>query len=340
MADPVVICMAAVKNEAWILDRFLNCARRWADHVIVADQGSTDGTREILRTHADVRLVDNPSREFNEPERQALLIEEARRFPSPRVLITLDADEVLSANVLESESWRRALRSPPGTVLEFSRVDLWRSPSEYFFDTVEDTGWWQAFGFVDDGAEYSGRSIHAERVPHGKEAPRVRLEDVVVLHYQFCDPARTASKHRWYRCWERLQFPKKPLLRIQRIYDWMDRIGTPVRPCPEEWFSGYRELGIDMNGIETSDVFWWDWEVLRMFARHGTEPFRGLDIWEPDWEAIRCRGLAEGVEGLPEAPVPDPRGLRHRLGTWLLRRRPPAVMASLVEQIANQLLRS
>lgn len=340
MSEPTVICMTAVKNEAWILERFLKCASLWADHIVVADQGSTDGTREIARGFEKVRLVENPSEEFNEPERQALLIEEARRIPGPRVLMTLDADEVLSADVLESEAWERALRSPPGTVLEFSRIDLWRSPSRYFFDTVEDTGWWQAFGFVDDGKEYVGRKMHAERVPQGKDAPRVRLEGVVVLHYQFCDPARTASKHRWYRCYERLEFSERPARKIHRIYDWMDRVETPIRPSPEEWLEGYRTQGIDMNTIEESDIFWWDWEVLRMFARHGTEPFRGLDVWDPDWEAIRRRGLAEGVEDLPDAPVRDPRGLRHRLGLWLMRARPPAFLARRVERIAGRLLES
>ena len=42
------ICVTPVRNEAWIIDRFLAAAKTWADHVIVADQQSSDGTLEQL----------------------------------------------------------------------------------------------------------------------------------------------------------------------------------------------------------------------------------------------------------------------------------------------------
>ena len=37
---PTVVCLTPVKNEAWILDRFLKCAGLWAEHIIIADQGA------------------------------------------------------------------------------------------------------------------------------------------------------------------------------------------------------------------------------------------------------------------------------------------------------------
>ena len=46
---PTVIVICAVRNEAWILPRFLAVASHIADHIIVADQGSTDGSRDICR---------------------------------------------------------------------------------------------------------------------------------------------------------------------------------------------------------------------------------------------------------------------------------------------------
>ena len=81
MLKPTVICLTPVKNEAWILERFLRCASLWADYIIIADQGSDDGSVEIATRFPKVILVENPSSIFNEPERQKLLLE-AARIPS------------------------------------------------------------------------------------------------------------------------------------------------------------------------------------------------------------------------------------------------------------------
>src|SRR5690349_7454919 len=116
-SSPQVICLTPVKDEAWILDRFLACASEWADRIIIADQGSTDGSREICSLYPKVTVIENPSKSFNEPQRRAMLIDEARKTPGPKLLIGLDADEMLSANWKDSAEWQAALRVPPGTIL-------------------------------------------------------------------------------------------------------------------------------------------------------------------------------------------------------------------------------
>ena len=35
-----IICLTPVKNEGWILERFLKCTSLWADYIIIADQSS------------------------------------------------------------------------------------------------------------------------------------------------------------------------------------------------------------------------------------------------------------------------------------------------------------
>ena len=64
---PKIICLTPVLNEAWILDRFIRCASLWADHIIIADQGSTDGSREIAQRYDKVIFIDNKKTgDFNE----------------------------------------------------------------------------------------------------------------------------------------------------------------------------------------------------------------------------------------------------------------------------------
>jgi dolichol-phosphate mannosyltransferase len=46
-----------VFNEASSVDRVLNEVRRFSEHILVVDDGSTDGTAEALAQHADIQCV-------------------------------------------------------------------------------------------------------------------------------------------------------------------------------------------------------------------------------------------------------------------------------------------
>ena len=63
---PKIICLTPVRNESWILEKFLKCASLWADIIIIADQESDDGSREIAKNFEKVKLVDNKSGYFSE----------------------------------------------------------------------------------------------------------------------------------------------------------------------------------------------------------------------------------------------------------------------------------
>jgi hypothetical protein len=112
MEKPLLICLTPIKDEAWILERFLKCASVWADHIIIADQGSKDESKEIACRFPKVTLVENNSKTYNERERQELLIREARKISGPRILMTLDADEFLTADFLTSPEWETILQAP------------------------------------------------------------------------------------------------------------------------------------------------------------------------------------------------------------------------------------
>ena len=97
-----VICMIPTRNNADILERCLKSASLWADFIIVCDQMSLDGTREIAKNFPKVKIIDNPTEEYNESLRQKLLINEARKIEGQRLLFAFDADEIFSPNVLNS----------------------------------------------------------------------------------------------------------------------------------------------------------------------------------------------------------------------------------------------
>jgi hypothetical protein len=321
---PTVIALTPVRDEAWALPRFLASTALWADHIVIADQRSDDDSRAIAARHPKVTLVDNPGERYSEVERQRVLIDAARRFPAPRLLVALDADEILSANVLTSREWQAALLAPPGTAIELAKVELFGSVDHYIIQSAEHLGMTFPFAYVDDGRPHESSVLHACRVPQPRgERSRLRVKDVVVLHYQLLNTARQASKDRWYRCFERVHTPAKRVVEIERLYNWLARL-DPARqlsPSRPEWTAAYRRAGIDVAGIDDPRaVFWWDWDILRLFARHGVAPFRHLDIWDFDWEALRRDGIARGLPDLPAQPIRAPRGAVDRAIRAALRR--------------------
>jgi len=66
---PNIVMLTPVRNEAWILPRFLAVTQRVADLVIVLDQNSTDGSAELCRAQPKVRLLRNPNSKYDEAER-------------------------------------------------------------------------------------------------------------------------------------------------------------------------------------------------------------------------------------------------------------------------------
>lgn len=291
MIDREVVCLTPVRNEAWIIEAFLQQASRWADRVILADQGSTDDTREIAAKFPKVEVIHNQSA-FDEFSRQTLLIEHARKTAqSPQVMVALDADEFLSENLIRSEDWQRILNAPPGSAYSLSRVDLYQGSSQFFVDSGSDLGLWQKVLRVDDGVDHCGGHIHSPRLPPSQSV--TRLVEPRLLHAQFVDIDRMSSKHRWYRCHERLKFPEKSDAEINRLYGWMHRHDVNLRSIQPAWISD--DLSVQLRDLSTrsKEFYWWDWEVLGLLDKHGVGLFSGLDIWDFDWESLHRIAISE-----------------------------------------------
>jgi hypothetical protein len=289
-----------VRNEAWVLDRFLKAAALWADHIIVADQGSTDGSADIALDHPKVTVIANSAPAYDEGARQRLLLEAARRIPGRRLIVALDADEALSTTWQSSAQWAAARRAPSGTAFAFDWVNV--LPSGDFAWIPRDK---VVFAFVDDGSEHRGERIHSTRVPVPDPRRVVAVDDPKVLHFQHTNWRRMESKQRWYQCWEALEHPRKRPVQIYRQYHRMDAFPPEeVHAVDERWMSGYLERGIDMLEARDDDLYWWDEEVFDWIVQHGRETFGKLAVWDVDWSDI---GRRLGRDFSP-ARVRDPRG--------------------------------
>ena len=302
------ICLTPIRNEAWIIKDFLATAKLWATHIVVADQGSTDGTLQQLQRTPGVEVVINNA-EFDELHRQRLLVGRARQIAGKRILIALDADEALSANCAASKEWELIHRAKPGTVLRFRWVNLLPGLQEAWIPPEP-----IPFGFVDDGTEHTGGRIHNRRVPCPQGAPILDLQDIVVLHFQYLAWDRMVSKHRWYQAWEYTVHQQKGALQIFREYNHMygSWAKNEIRPVRPEWLAAYEAAGIDFRSLKSEPITWWDREVVQMLRAHGPAHFRKLAIWGADWNAV-----AAGL-GLKDRDLTDPRSPIERLAHKLL----------------------
>lgn len=316
-----LICLTPVKDEAWILDRFLKCASLWADHIIVADQNSSDDTRKIAAAYEKVILIHNESQAFNEPERQKLLISEARKIPGPKILLALDADEILTSNWMKSPEWSTLLEAPLGTVFRFQCVNI-RPDMESCWIPPIDFAW----GIVEDGSEHKGCKIHSPRIPIPEKAPSILMRDIKVLHYQYTDWERMRSKHRWYQAWELLHNNRPSTVSLYRQYHHMFSVSSDaIRKIPKEWFKGYEEQGIDMTSVWRDACYRWDKELLKMMSDYGVSCFAKAAIWDLDWS------LLAGQLGYSDTSrFKDPRGwLQKMLHDWLKNTQPYANALSI-----------
>jgi hypothetical protein len=306
LLSPKIIVLCPVKNEAWILHRFLAVSSRFADHIVIADQGSDDGSLEIYKQYPKITLLRNPDAKYDEASRQNLLLGAARELaPGPRLLLALDADEILAADATAALGWRTMCEARPGTVLYFEKPDLFGSP---FTAIRRDTPW--PLGYVDDGAPHAPRKVHSIRVPTPPHAQHLVVNDVKVLHYSMVRPQAQAAKMRMYAVLENVLGTTR--LNNRRLTYAADRdwtTGFKVEAAPASWYQGWVAEGVDMFSIEDATFYWQDVEVLRHFAKHGCQRFWMDDIWSFDWEGCLRWARDAGMDGLPDAVRRPPAAL-------------------------------
>ncbi|BAY13426.1 glycosyltransferase family 2 protein [Calothrix sp. NIES-2098] len=301
--NPKIVVITPVKNEAWILERFLSVTSQFADYIIIADQNSTDGSQSICKKYPKVILIENNSEKFNEADRQLLLIKAARDLISEhKIILALDADEILAANATKTQSWQTMLKAKPGTVICFEKPDLFITTKQCI-----KTGIITPLGYVDDGAEHQPQIIHSVRIPMPEYATRLHIHDIKVLHYGLTRLDAHASKIRLYSAIENVLEISHGISRRYRYSAKQNyfQLGK-VETAPDEWFTGWEEIGIDMHAIHKHKYYPYDFEMLRYFHKYGLRRFWIEDIWQFDWEACRQYAQSLGMSNIPNFTIIKP----------------------------------
>lgn len=276
-----IIVLTPIKNEDWILDRFLAVTSKFADAIIIADQQSSDKSCEIASKYEKVHLIKNENENYDEAYRQNLLINYARqKFVGPKILLALDADEIMTADSLNSLEWSRINQADPGTVLHFEKPDL-------IFPVTKCIRYDDYFpiGYVDDGAPHTGKLIHSPRIPQKITSPRLYIETIKFMHYAHCRPNEYWARQRYYSVIERTN-KVQPF--FKRILKYSARINQPIaqktsQGTPDSWMNDWKKQGIDMESVLSSHLNRFNGEVLKYLKLKGTNFYALDDIWDFNW---------------------------------------------------------
>lgn len=283
---PSIIVITPIRNEAWVLDAFLTCTSSWADYIILADQHSDDGTREIARKYEKVILIDNPTQEWYEYICRTRLLEEAAKIPGEKIIFGLDADEFLSEGFEKTESWQRIIHSKGNEIFCFNWLNLFDNftTAEYtdihfewaaHFDTTVD--------FVEEYRIREEHAVHCARVPclETNRCQYINVDDFWVIHLAKLNHERIRQKLDFYQVtWIDKNKDRANPIRLFRSYskyypDNLSYLDEPVKLCCAGNSKDYSDL------VRTSDYgkHYVD-EMVQVFKREGTDKFLKLCIWD------------------------------------------------------------
>ena len=196
-ADGPIWAVTMVKNEEDIIEEMImNLLSEGIDHVLVADNGSTDRTRAIVRglsSHLPVHLVVDPITQFWQAEKISHLARAATRMGASWI-VPADADEL----------WRGEDGRSIADVLHASTAD------------VVEASWWNYVPITtNEATAYASRfpyrevAAHAQvkvafranwlaRVTHGNHNVTVpgsqRSPGLRIAHYRFRSPSQVLQK--------------------------------------------------------------------------------------------------------------------------------------------------
>ena len=67
------IILMPVRNEKWILPTTINAGLKIADHILIADQNSNDGSKEIYKNESKILVIPNNNTDHSNQIRWELL---------------------------------------------------------------------------------------------------------------------------------------------------------------------------------------------------------------------------------------------------------------------------
>jgi len=264
-----------VKNEVDLLPITLGIISEYCDTIIIADQMSNDGSREIYKKFPKVRMIEN-TRTGHSNEIRWDLLKVAREYGDNNLILCLDADEYIPVALFNKFFNKHDFKV--GESFRFPWIQLWRS-----VDFYNNTGVWyrnyQRIAWMDDGkTDYNNEIVindHTSRVPSDFLSNCKRIDNIPIIHLQWVSWEKTQLKQAWYRCVELVKNPRN-YVSINASYSLsLDNKNTRLSKVPTEWIDNYESL----KWIENFPPTWHLQYIYNLFDKYGILFFEPLQIW-------------------------------------------------------------
>ena len=285
------IGLMLTRNEGHILPTTLPPLAQVCDHIIIADQNSTDDTRAVIKKCTKAILIDNPPSPTDgnyETQGRNLLLDAARNFDGNNLLLMIDADEIAPPAVFCHLKEDIHDHYPVGMKFVTPWLLIWKKTSRYFLPYVSPEGLLQprlvAWILYDNRqCQYQdSKWVHSGRLPTPPSKNITLPPRYSLLHFHWIFLERARWQQAWYLMHElkNAQFNLGRVDDINRMYQpyntLFDRQITFTRRLPKEWRTGYKP---PPHNSDDPKFNWRKSDVWKLIDQYGIKAFEPLDIW-------------------------------------------------------------
>jgi hypothetical protein len=305
-----LVGLMPVRNEAWCLGLTLRAALMWCDEVLVLLHACTDQSKRIvvetsLEFPDRVWWIEKADGKWDEMGHRQEMLDCVRPECGATHIAIVDADEILTGNLLESNGGyplirRTVANMPKGSCLQLPMCQLRGSLDRYHANGIWGNRWLSVAFQDDPRLRWSGDKFHSREPEYpggGKLRPYqpIKQGQGGSFHLWGVSERRLKAKHALYKCVERLRWPAKATVEIEREYNlWRSPHDCSVKyglqpawalewtfaNVPAEWWAPYKDLMIRyLDQHLENEPLWQEAEVRRLVAEHGAETFKGLDLF-------------------------------------------------------------
>lgn len=276
MNRPLLIVTSCTRNYGWVTRAFLEGNTRWADYIIIVDQMSTDGTREMCAEFKNVVILDDPDMSYKENIRAKRAFMKGRELAAERdaIYFALDIDEVMPANWQNTEDGKKILNSKQGDMFQLEWANI--MPDGHTC-TI---GGWQYKVFHDNGMDWQDAQIqmHTPLLPYSSwdESLMNSVHDFPLLHFGRFHEKWIFYKGVYYQFLDVHQKRSKSVVTLYRTYHSSTYEDLQKQPLDNAWLFEDVDL-IGLVDVESAPIFF---EYIKeLILEDGIAKFRAIDVW-------------------------------------------------------------
>lgn len=221
---PRIFGLMLVKDEIDILPKTLAAYEKWIDGLVVLDNGSTDGTFELLKGHQLVKKIGVDTEEFDETRLVPKVVGMAEEFKADWY-VESDADEIFDPafrSVIEN--------APEGTNVIAGRMLFMTDDKHYFRDKF-----WCRMYKNQPPFSYTGiRKLHNGKIPVAHYKRSMLMSYHTIKHFQIRSFEQGMRKYENYKKLDpnnQFQEDYEQIRKIAEMWKTGDFSGLTLKQC-------------------------------------------------------------------------------------------------------------